>query len=501
MESNNKNTKKNTKYECDICAETLSVSKKVKCEYCDFTACKNCCRTYILDRLTPSCMSSSCGKTWTDAFISKNLNKSFMNTQYKIHIENLLVEQEKSLLPETQNMLLEQKTRKNIVCLHRQIRHIKENIKNVQNEWEFGWLSHFISESEYLNKLETFKKDFKKERRETLESKLKIEEDILESLDKTRPKPEEKKRKAFIKKCSRDECRGYLSSAYKCGMCDYWFCPDCYELKGQTRDSDHTCDPAILATVQILEKETKRCPNEACSVTIYKIDGCDQMWCTECHTAFSWKTGEIEKNKIHNPHYYEYMRNTGQQLPREEFRGNCELNFVLTDKDIDKMKNIFINKIPLVGYLTNIDRNCLHLVQYDLPKYNRNHSNEKLRISYLNGEITEEYFKRIVQQKHKKRKVDKEKHFIIEVVSQTILQILIRFKTHFLANTNVDKKESLVILDELEHLKEYANTCFHNIARIYSVTPLKFSPSFSFEKKDGSSKVRAIEVDDNFGDY
>ena len=72
MESN----KTTTKYECDICVELFSVSDKVKCEYCDFTACTYCCRTYILDRLDPSCMSSSCGKTWTDEFISKNLNKS-----------------------------------------------------------------------------------------------------------------------------------------------------------------------------------------------------------------------------------------------------------------------------------------------------------------------------------------------------------------------------------------------------------------------------------------
>jgi hypothetical protein len=31
------------------------------------------------------------------------------------------------------------------------------------------------------------------------------------------------------------------------------------------------------------------------------------MWCPQCHTAFRWSTGEIERGAIHNPHYYEWM--------------------------------------------------------------------------------------------------------------------------------------------------------------------------------------------------
>ena len=43
------------------------------------------------------------------------------------------------------------------------------------------------------------------------------------------------------------------------------------------------------------------------------------MWCVKCHTAFSWRTGAIE-TKIHNPHYYEWMRSKSAngEIPREE---------------------------------------------------------------------------------------------------------------------------------------------------------------------------------------
>jgi hypothetical protein len=42
------------------------------------------------------------------------------------------------------------------------------------------------------------------------------------------------------------------------------------------------------------------------------------MWCTECKTAFSWKSGQVVNGRIHNPHYYEHLRNTQGFVPREE---------------------------------------------------------------------------------------------------------------------------------------------------------------------------------------
>jgi hypothetical protein len=48
------------------------------------------------------------------------------------------------------------------------------------------------------------------------------------------------------------------------------------------------------------------------------------MWCIECKTAFSWKSGEIVNGKIHNPHYYEYLRKTQGFVPRADNLNPCQ---------------------------------------------------------------------------------------------------------------------------------------------------------------------------------
>jgi hypothetical protein len=85
-------------------------------------------------------------------------------------------------------------------------------------------------------------------------------------------------------------------------------CPDCFEIIGHNKEIDHVCKEDNLKSAELIKKETKGCPK--CGVRIFKISGCDQMWCTECKVAFSWNTGKIVVDGvIHNPHFYQYMQN------------------------------------------------------------------------------------------------------------------------------------------------------------------------------------------------
>ena len=97
---------------CDICTEKFNRSTriKVKCEYCEFIACRTCFETYLLSQSTPHCMCSKeqCGKVWTRKFLANNFTDVFIRTKYKLHQEQILFEKELALMPATQ-LLIERK--------------------------------------------------------------------------------------------------------------------------------------------------------------------------------------------------------------------------------------------------------------------------------------------------------------------------------------------------------------------------------------------------------
>ena len=122
----------------------------------------------------------------------------------------------------------------------------------------------------------------------------------------------------FVMQCQTDGCRGMLSSQYKCDLCSKYTCPKCFLAIAGEKD-DHVCKQEDMDTVEELRKNTRPCPG--CGMRISKTDGCDQMWCTECKTAFSWSKGTVERGVVHNPHYYQWMRENGRNEPQ---RNQCD---------------------------------------------------------------------------------------------------------------------------------------------------------------------------------
>ena len=115
----------------------------------------------------------------------------------------------------------------------------------------------------------------------------------------------------YIQGCPVEGCKGLINKEkYKCSLCSKRICSKCrVSLKSKEEIKTHKCNKEDLKTVKLLKTDTKACPK--CATNIYKISGCNQIYCVVCHIAFDWKTGRIETGTIHNPHYFEYLRNRG----------------------------------------------------------------------------------------------------------------------------------------------------------------------------------------------
>ena len=262
--------------DCSICCEKFNKSShfKVECKTCEddsLTACRSCCKKYLIDNsITPKCMI--CKVEWDKDFLFDNFTKIFINKDLKEIKENTLLEIEISKLPDSQN---DAENAKIIKGLEKQILILRE------------------CEFKLKDKL--------------LKNKKNIQEITNTIYEIKRHKPT-KLIKEFTCKCPIDDCKGFLDEKYNCGLCDNQICIKCMEIKNE----EHECDSDKVETIKLLKKDTKGCPK--CGQLIYKIDGCDQMWCPPCHTTFSWRTGQVEEGNIHNPEYYRWMRENNQTL-------------------------------------------------------------------------------------------------------------------------------------------------------------------------------------------
>ena len=120
---------------------------------------------------------------------------------------------------------------------------------------------------------------------------------------------------------------------------------------------------------------------------ITKIDGCDQMWCVSCHTAFSWRTGQAASGIVHNPHFYEWQRRQGGgEAPRVPGDIPCGglMDWTLIRQAIMPASRVYP---AWVSILELAHRRINHVLNVDMrdinPDANNVNANIDLRIEYL----------------------------------------------------------------------------------------------------------------------
>lgn len=396
--------------ECQICAEKFNKSKRkpIECIVCDGDpkplCCFSCFSRFLLSSTTdPTCMF--CKREVTMDFIYQNSTKTFID-EYNNYRFEMKFGIEKSRLPETQDEANRIKS---------QIRTQRELKRNANLQKIVYYQRKLLDEDIYYIKRDRNDKTNVAEKVSEI-AQLNVEltrlwrdQIVLQrTLSDLRYKKTAKTQ--FVKACPADNCRGFLSQAHKCGTCDQYFCATCNELKTTRNEEEHVCNEDMKATLELIKKDSKPCPT--CAIMIFRVSGCPQMWCVQCHTAFNWYTGKIDRGYVHNPEYFRYLREQGQVIPRNpnDIADGCNGRIPLMselrrnlDKEYDKL---------WVGWYDFLN----HVRWYMLPNQNFNNADySEYRIAYLNNEITMEYWKKSLKMKMKKDEVMRERFLILDM--------------------------------------------------------------------------------------
>lgn len=389
--------------DCPVCCEKITKRNvEVKCGFCDYNCCRDCFQNYILSRpVIPSCMN--CNHEFNNQFLMNVCTKTFINKDYKKTKEQFLYDREQARFPEAQQLVILKKMRD---ASYQEATQLKRMYEEKMQEYY------------------------------RLNSRFNIRDTAnMECLAG-----------GYTRRCPMGDCRGFLNRQWKCGLCDTNICSKCNEQKVE----NHVCNAANVATTELIKKDSRPCPS--CGIYIHKIEGCNQMWCTECNTAFDWRSGAIVTGNIHNPHFFEARRAAG-------LRGRN-----LNDVPCGGLPTV--QELSSAGFTPNRYRfpvviiNLVCFIQgkiINAPEPN----NVDLRIKYLEGHLSESMFKRSIcmadKKYHKQREIDDVYQMVSTTLSDILRQLVIPNSG---MNRNMAEQQIVDILN-------YANDAIRTITKKY----------------------------------
>lgn len=482
---------------CNICIEPFNKTpnrKQAKCPYCDVQACVKCTQTYLMNtHEDPHCMN--CRKGWSREVIDSILLTTWRNDDYKKHRQNILLDREKSRLPAAQIILERQK--------------LAEGRIEMINEIKKKSSEYFVL---YSQELRRYDHELGINRRLLAgeDVDLRPVDENGRELDLTAKEKEEKeKHRLFVMPCPGNDCRGFLSSAYKCGICDRFTCPDCREVKGLNRDVEHTCNPDSVANVRALKKECRCCPE--CGASIFRIEGCSQMFCTMCKTGFDWNTGKkVTTGAIHNPHYFEYLRLTnGGVVPRTAGDIPCVAGRMPNPGDIYIVSRAGIIPPATINLIGDVIQVINHIRYTEIPRVTNgaeDSDNTELNIKYLRNEHSEARWKQLLQQREKRRMRRDEIRQQYEALVGAAADIMSRYPSRTtidrivicgkdpdenVRKTDIDRLHTILkeIIVMLTSLREMFNTNMLALSKRYNTRVLIINHLFKREYTKAPKKI------------
>lgn len=341
---------------CPVCIDDYNKSTRacIECARCSYQSCRTCVKKYLMEsHLDAHCMN--CKHPWDRRFLATVFPSTFLKTSYRNHCADVLFERERSLFPDT---MIHIERDKEIERVQATIANLRRTVANL--------VRRIDDEHRTLYRL------------------------------RTNTVTRDKNHLCYGRPCVAENCRGYVhETTGECPVCSQRTCMKCNVLI----TDDHTvCAEDDVAAWTEIKKSTRPCPK--CHIRIHKISGCYQMWCPQCHTAFNYNTGEIENGVIHNPHYYDFLRQNpdaaivARPPPCEDRNRLPDVHRVMRIND------------PHKTAWCDFHRLLQHVHRVELRKYQNPVGDRTLdlRKQYMRNEISEDLFKKRVQEREKKFK-------------------------------------------------------------------------------------------------
>ena len=208
---------------CNICTNVFNKGTRMKvvCQKCEFESCKTCIRSYLVTTQTgpnPCCMN--CHANYPLKFLVTNLNRSWvLGGKYKDTRTEALLDVEIGKIPDTMQAAETEKARR---VLEQETQRFRKRIREL--EAEKIRYSNAIIVNDYLQR--------------GREPPDRFRNDLNQGVPIRHAKEENKKK--FIMACPSDECKGFLSTGYKCGLCQNFTCSACLVVLGK-KQGRRTC--------------------------------------------------------------------------------------------------------------------------------------------------------------------------------------------------------------------------------------------------------------------
>jgi hypothetical protein len=269
---------------CDVCVETYSnKSPKLSCVSCGFLSCCNCVLRYVEGSDNePRCMQ--CRGVFSREFMFESMGNS-MNKRLIEHNAEIAVKRQMAMLPAT--------------VPYAKLKSESAKLENSAKDLEFN-AQKMLQEVRVL-----------RENSVSLKNQMLAMTSVNSS--------GQVKHTIHISRCMKDICRGFVEQeSGQCGLCCTTHCKMCLEIA----EDGHVCCKEILANIKSVYDSCKPCPS--CCAPIHKIDGCNDMFCVVCKTAFCWRTMKIHSAGNSNPLYFNWMRTNTETIlsrdPMHEFQ-------------------------------------------------------------------------------------------------------------------------------------------------------------------------------------